>query len=334
MVRDPAAPGRRAGAAGPAALRGGTRTGVLCGAGAGALWGLVFLAPALLPAFSPLVLAIGRFLCYGVLAAALLAPRWRTVAAALPRGQWLRLAWLAFVGNLLYYVLLSAAIQSAGIAVASLVIGFLPVSVTVIGSRDRGALPLRRLLPSLLAGAAGIGCIGWQALSAGGAAPGRPAIGLLCAVGALAAWTAYAVGNARSLRRLGGVSAHDWSLLAGIATGAQSLALLPVALLAGVPEHCAGEWLRFGAVSLGIAVLASILGNALWNRMSRLLPLTMVGQMILFETLFALLYGLAWERRLPTPWELAALGFVASSVLSCLSAHRRAPPSPVPPASA
>mgnify|MGYP006920679532 CR=1 FL=1 len=54
-------------------------------------------------------------------------------------------------------------------------------------------------------------------------------------------------------------------------------------------------WARPGAqlaaVSIGIAVAASILGNALWNRMSQLLPLTMVGQMILFETLFALLYG-------------------------------------------
>jgi drug/metabolite transporter (DMT)-like permease len=63
----------------------------------------------------------------------------------------------------------------------------------------------------------------------------------------------------------------------------------------------------------------------LWNRMSRLLPLTMVGQMILFETLFALLYGFLWERRLPTVLELAAFLLVVASVLSCLAAHRRHP---------
>jgi hypothetical protein len=45
--------------------------------------------------------------------------------------------------------------------------------------------------------------------------------------------------------------------------------------------------------------------------------------MILFETLFALIYGLLWERRLPTPAETAALAFVISSVLSCLAVHRR-----------
>ena len=57
--------------------------------------------------------------------------------------------------------------------------------------------------------------------------------------------------------------------------------------------------------------------------MSRLLPLTLVGQMILFETLFALLYGFAWERRLPSIMEIAALACVILSVITCLAAHRK-----------
>lgn len=72
----------------------------------------------------------------------------------------------------------------------------------------------------------------------------------------------------------------------------------------------------------GVALIASIAGNALWNRMSRLLPLTLVGQMILFETVFALIYGLVWEHRLPTALEALALVFVILSVLACLAAHR------------
>jgi drug/metabolite transporter (DMT)-like permease len=51
------------------------------------------------------------------------------------------------------------------------------------------------------------------------------------------------------------------------------------------------------------------------------LPLTLVGQMILFETLFALLYGFLWEQRLPTILEGTAMVLVTASVLSCLSAH-------------
>ncbi|GAE51743.1 hypothetical protein XPR_3863 [Xanthomonas arboricola pv. pruni MAFF 301420] len=43
--------------------------GVACGIGAGALWGLVFLAPQLLAAFTPLQLTVARYLSYGAVAA-------------------------------------------------------------------------------------------------------------------------------------------------------------------------------------------------------------------------------------------------------------------------
>jgi drug/metabolite transporter (DMT)-like permease len=258
-----------------------------------------------------------------LIAAVLLAPRWRTLVASTPRRQWLDLVWLSFAGNTLYYILLSSAVQKGGIVMTSLVIGFLPVAVTVIGSRDHGAIRLGRLIPSLLFCALGALCIGWQALvGPTSGSVGQRIMGLLCAIGALASWTAYAVGNARCLTRLNHISAHDWSLLTGIVTGAQSVVLIPLAFVLETAHHDGGHWARFAAVSIGVAILASTVGNALWNRMSRLLPLTLVGQMILFETLFALLYGFLWERRLPTPLELAALSLVIMSVLSCLAAHR------------
>jgi len=301
-----------------------TLLGVASGVGAGALWGLVFLAPELARDFGPLQLTVGRYLAYGLIAAALVAPRWRSLVAGIARCQWWNLAWLALAGNTLYYVLLSSAVQIGGIAMTSLVIGFLPVAVTIIGSRDRGAVPLRKLAPSLLLCVAGAACIGWQALA--GRAIGSTSeqvIGLLCAIGALASWTAYAIGNARCLVRLEHVTPHDWNLLVGLVTGAQSMLLVPAALALGMTTHDSAQWGRFGAVCAGVAVLCSIAGNGLWNRMSRLLPLTLVGQMILFETLFALLYGFLWERRLPTLPEIAAIACVVASVSTCLAAHRR-----------
>ncbi len=297
--------------------------GIACGMGAGVVWGLVFLAPTVAGEFGPLLLTAGRYLCYGLVAAALAAPRWRSLAGRMPRRQWWNLAGLAFAGNTLYYVLLSTAVQTGGIAMTSLVIGFLPVAITIIGSRDQGAVPLGRLVPSLMMCAAGAACIGWQALAALTVGSSGPrAIGLLCAVGALASWTAYAVGNARCLTKLEHISAHDWSLLTGVVAGAQSIVLVPVALVLERSHHGIGEWARFGVVSVSVALLASIVGNALWNRMSRLLPLTLVGQMILFETLFALMYGLLWEHRWPVLLEVAALSLVVMSVVSCLAAHR------------
>lgn len=301
--------------------------GVACGIGAGAMWGLVFLAPELAQEFSPLQLTIGRYLCYGLIATALVIHQRRTLALRLLGDQWPRLVWLALAGNTLYYILLSSAVQMGGIAMTSLVIGFLPVVVTVIGSRDHGAVPMRKLLPSLSLCAAGALCIGWQSLAAPALkSTADQAIGLLCAIGALASWTAYAVGNARCLARLEHVPAQDWNLTIGIVAGLQSIALIPFSLVMDTTSHAVGEWARFGAVSIGIAALASIVGNALWNSMSRLLPLTLVGQMILFETLFALLYGLLWEARLPTWLEMLALAFVTMSVLASLAVHHKRMP--------
>ncbi|MEG2629922.1 MAG: DMT family transporter [Comamonas sp.] len=297
-----------------------TFTGIACAMAAGALWGLVFLAPELANEFTPLQLAAGRFLAYGMFAAALLWPRWSALKAKLAARDWWVLCGLSFLGNALYYVLLANAVQRGGIAMTSLVIGFLPVAVTVIGSRQSQALPLRRLAPSLLLGLAGAACIGWESL--GGQAARGGLVGMLCAVGALVSWTIYAVANSRQLARLPQVSAHDWNLATGVVTGARAMLLLLLAWALENNDHTSAQWWRFIAVVSGVALAASMAGNALWNRTSRLLPLTLVGQMILFETLFALLYGFLWEQRLPTFWEMAAMLLVVASVLSCVHAHR------------
>ncbi|MFT3717626.1 DMT family transporter [Pseudorhodoferax sp.] len=302
----------------------GTWLGVACGIAAGAAWGLVFLAPELAPEFSPLQLSAARYLAYGLIAGALMLPRWRVLRARLGPADWRALFWLSLLGNSLYYVLLASSVQLGGMAMTSLVIGFLPVAVTWVGSRGAGAVPLARLAPSLVLGLAGVLCIAWESVARGTGAPlAQRLLGFGCAVGALVSWSSYAIGNSRWLARLQGVSAHDWSLLTGVVTGAQALVLaVPAFVLADLTQQPAAAWWRFAGVMAGVALLASVVGNALWNQASRLLPLTLIGQMVVFETLFALLYGFLWEARWPTGWEWAAMALVTSAVLSCLSAHR------------
>lgn len=55
-------------------------------------------------------------------------------------------------------------------------------------------------------------------------------------------WTAYAIGNARCLACLPQVSSHDWNLLTGLATGVQSLVLLPIAMALGSDSHEFDAW--------------------------------------------------------------------------------------------
>ncbi|MEH3111438.1 MAG: DMT family transporter [Agrobacterium cavarae] len=301
-----------------------TGLGLFYGMLAGALWGGIFLAPKLIPAgFTPLQLSTARYLTFGVIALALIAPKIKRVSAQFGRAEWIALLWLSLVGNLLYYVFISTAVQLSGVAFTSIIIGFLPVAVTIIGSMDHGAVSLKRLWPSLFFGAVGIIGISWQSLMHDGTPmDARKLIGLAAAIGALASWTAFAVGNARWLVRLHAVSADEWNLMTGVVTGGIALVLAVPAFAFGGVAHPASDWMQFTMVAVGLGISASIFGNALWNRMSRLLPLTMVGQMILFETLFALLYGFLWEGRGPTLIESVAIVSVVLSVLLCMQAHR------------
>lgn len=303
-----------------------TGLGVFYGMLAGALWGGIFLAPKLIPGgFTPLQLSTARYLTYGLIALILIAPKIRRVASQFGKAEWIALGWLSLIGNIIYYMLISTAVQLSGVAFTSIIIGFLPVAVTIIGSRDHGAVSLKRLWPSVFFGAIGIFGVSWQSLSEGqGGFDLTRIIGLACALGALASWTAFAVGNARWLTRLHDVSADEWNLMTGVVTGGLALTLAIPAFGFSTDIHTSEDWLQFASVAVGLGISASILGNALWNRMSRLLPLTMVGQMILFETLFALLYGFVWEQRGPTLIESAAIVSVVVSVLLCMQAHRPA----------
>lgn len=289
--------------------------GIIAGIIAGAFWGLVFLAPELTRGFTPIQLSAGRYLAYGLIAAILVSRSWRRLFAKLTWREWKALAWLSFAGNIIYYFFLAKAVQTGGIAMASIVIGLLPVVITLVGSRDAGAVPLRRLLPSIALSTAGLFCISWQHLQSGSLA------GVMYASGALASWTAYAVGNSRWLARLKSITPHEWSMLTGLVTGAEALLLAVPALSAGAPQHSTPEWLHFAAVVTSVAILCSIVGNGFWNYASRALPLTLTGQMIVFETLFAALHGFLWEARWPTIIEALAMGLLVAGVASCALAH-------------
>jgi len=298
--------------------------GIANGIAAGALWGVVFLAPAVLSTFNALQLSAGRYLVYGLIAVVLLLPRWKRLAPKLGRAEWIGLLWLSLAGNLVYFLLLATAVQWAGGAAASLIVGLIPVVVTLVGAREQGAVPLKQLLPALALCVLGVAMVGWEALMSEhlGTPWRQRLIGLLCAFGALFSWALYSIGNSRWLSRRPDLSSHDWSLLTGVTTGGLSLLLVPMAFSGHSQAHTAAQWSGFWAISAGVAVVASILGNAFWNRASRLLPLTLTGQMIVFETLFALLYAFAWQRRWPSLLELLAIVLLVGGVLLCAHAHR------------
>lgn len=277
--------------------------GVAYALAAGLMWGLVFVAPALLPDYPPPALAFGRYLAFGLVALLLALPD-RARLAALSRADWVEAFKLALVGNIVYYLFLSAGIQAAGVPLASVIIGALPVVITVCANWHERALPWARLAPSLGLMVAGIALVNRSEMArvAAGEA-GAYALGAALTLVAVAAWTWYPIRNARWLQRHAGLSATTW-------TTAQGLATLPLAVLgwlayllwppgaAAAATGLAGLGPRPGLfllLMLAMGLFASWLGTLAWSRASKRLPTSLSGQLIVFETLAALAYGF-WHR--------------------------------------
>lgn len=304
--------------------------GVIYGGLAGAAWGLVFLSPALLPDFSPLLLSCGRFLMYGLIALLIGLPLARSLWRRLTLADLLALVRLSLTGNVVYFILLAAAVQRVGIAPTSLVIGVLPLTITLLGRNEADAPSLRRLLWPLLAVLAGIACINLEALLLGGAPEqplGERVLGMLCALLALACWSWFAADNARCLKRQTHFNSNEWSLLTGVVTGLLAGGLWLAADLLGLAaarvELPTERWQAFWLVNLTLAVVASWLGYTFWNASTRRLPLTLSGQMVVFETLFALVYGFVYLQRLPSLLEAFAIVLLLSGVCVAVTRHSR-----------
>jgi drug/metabolite transporter (DMT)-like permease len=218
-------------------------------------------------------------------------------------------------------------VQLAGVAAASLVIGLLPLTVTLVGRRDHGSVPLRRLAWPLAVVIAGMACINVEVFTRPGVEQAgwtASALGMLCAFGALLCWTWYAVDNARFLKRNARFSSAEWSGLYGISTGlialAMGLAAFGAGGLAAAPAP-GRDWLRFWGLIALVATAASVIGNQLWNIASRRVPVTLSGQLLLFEVLFGLLYGFLYQHQMPRPLEWMAILLLITGVMWSVWLH-------------
>ncbi len=311
--------------------------GTLYALAAGLMWGFVFVAPLLLPEYSAALLSFGRYLAFGLIALPL---AWldRRRLRALTRADWFAAFELALIGNIVYYLLLSAAIQRAGGPLPTMIIGTLPVVIALVSNRRDarrdGRLPWARLAPSLLAIGAGIAIVNHAELAelAPGADLAAYALGALLAVGAVACWTWYPLRNADWLRAHGDRSPTTWATAQGLATLPLAFAGYLGFMIWSSARGAGGFELPFGprpsfyvGLMVLIAFFASWLGTLCWNQASQRLPTTLVGQLIVFETLAALTYAFMLRGQAPGGATLAGIALLVVGVSWAL----RAKPEPL-----
>ena len=308
-------------------------TGILAGLAAGALWGLVFVVPRMVPGLSAVDIAAGRFVSFGLVSAlamlfVLRTRRRPTLNQALAA---LGLSVLGFTG---YYLLLALAIQDAGTEVPTLIIGVIPIWMMLLGKPS--ALKWGALVPGLVLTAAGLGL-----MMVGNALPGPVASGaglgtgferaphapqywrgLAYALAAMVSWTAFGLINSAWLKRHPEVNATDWANWLGVATGAGALLLWFAAgsdqkVLLALEDRA---WLA--AICIATGVGSAWVATILWNLASQRLSASLCGQLIVAETVFALVYSYAWDAQWPTQIQLTACVLFVLGILASIRAHR------------
>lgn len=292
-------------------------TGILAGLAAGALWGLVFIAPRMVPGLSSVDLTVGRFVSYGALSFALMFLMRRSVWPTLRQAfSALGLSVLGFTG---YYLLLVFAIRDAGTAVPSLIIGTIPIWMMLLGKPV--GLRWAALLPGLVLTLVGLALMA-RAETQVLAQQHDFWRGVAFAAAAMVCWTAFGLLNATWLKKHPHITATTWANWLGVATGLGALALWLVAgsdvnvLLA--QQNRAQAALICIATGVGSAWLATIL----WNIASQRLSASLCGQLIVSETLFALFYSFVWDGQWPSPLQAMACLLFVAGILASIREHR------------
>ena len=291
-------------------------TGILAGLAAGALWGLVFIAPRMVQGLSSIDLTVGRFVSYGALSFALMLvvrqSAWPTLRQAFSA---LGLSVLGFTG---YYLLLVFAIRDSGSAVPSLIVGTIPIWMVLLGKPTR--LRWAALLPGLVLTLLGLALM-MQAEAHVFTEGNDFWRGVAFATACMVCWTVFGLLNAAWLKKHPEVSATTWANWLGVATGLGAVVLWLAAgsdantLLAQTNRAQAA--LICIATGIGSAWLATIL----WNIASQRLSASLCGQLIVSETLFALFYSFVWDGQWPTLLQALACMLFVVGIVASIRAH-------------
>lgn len=302
------------------------------------IWGLIFVVPGLMESFSPLEIALCRYFFLGVISSICLSfsgiKKWYSFSWNI----WKAAIFYALLNNIMYYSFLVLGLRYANPSVIALLLGISPITTAFYGNWcERECSYKQLILPTFLIGC-GLFLVNWPVLSTLSFEGSiNYSFGLLCGLVSLIIWNWFVVANARFLKQNSQISSVDWTNLLGIGTLVW-VVLIAFFLLLINPSS---EWLlrysvwdsslrNFVVGGMILGFLCSWLGSYLWNCGSQLLPVTFAGQLIIFETIFGLIFVYGLEGRLPDVSEFSGIAIILFGVVVSMhlfqKIHREMPP--------
>lgn len=320
--------------------------GVILGVVAGALWGLIYLAPLVVPEYNPVLVALSRFIAFGVISLPFLWFFRRDIRTFSRADVWESFK-LPLIGNLMFYCLLTVCIRMAGAPLAGMFMAVIPVLVAISSNLryagSKHAVPWKKILPPLgiiFFGLVLANLTEFERAAAQSVSGGTDYwIGVGFGLASVVTWTWFSIMNAEWLRNHPDHSTSAWTALQGV-TVLPLAALLfavvawPMGYMDTTHSFLGDTPVRFLVVALGIGLLCSWVAMVCWNKMSQLLPAGLGGQLIVFESVFAVIYALIWRGEMPTTSMVIGFLILLFGVLGSLHVFQQQTEAPKEPAAA
>ncbi|CAD83377.1 permease of the drug/metabolite transporter (DMT) superfamily [Candidatus Blochmanniella floridana] len=308
----------------------------------GLLWGLIFIGPLLIPEYPGIFQASGRYIAFGLISLLL---SWydRKHLFQLLLQDWLEAIKLVIAGHLMYYTCLVGAIQRIGVPISTAIIGTLPVMITISSQfflSDKKnlfghALSKKSVLISILLISVGLLCINISELRADCFIYNivEYLVGIAFAIISVLCWTWYAMRNMYWLKTHPNNKPITWANAQGIVT--LPLSFITYFMICIYSFYIQNEFtlplgprpIFFIVLMIIIGFCCSWLGTFFWNEASRRLPITLMGPLIVFETIAGLIYAFIYRKSWPSSLILIGVLLLISGVLYIVytqnSCHQR-----------
>lgn len=306
--------------------------GLLFAIGACFVWGLIFVVPQMLDDYTTTEVVLGRYLSYGFLSAFLFFRRGFSRLRQYSLKIWARAFLFALLSSLVYYFGLVIGLRFATPTLTVLIVGLAPIVIAFYGNWQTRELAFRDLfLPCLWII---FGLVLVNAIEVDWTFKSKPLVhyllGFLGVLMALLSWSWFAVHNARFLKKNPQILASEWTTVIGVATLFWTLLVGAVFAITMKEEveiakflTLSSDTLRYlmGAFLLG--VFSSWFGCFLWSKASIYLPISLMGPLLIFETLFGLLFVFLFQKQLPTWFELSGAIAMMGGILMSVNAFRK-----------
>jgi len=293
--------------------------GILFAIIACACWGLSMICPVFAPEFTAVEITLGRYFFYGVVCLGL----WLRSRRSHSWTVWKMALVFALTGNLVYYGLEVVGVKMIGPSMVALLFAINPICVCLYGNLKNKEIPFSLIVLPIILVLTGILVVHVNDIQIDpDISQSQFLIGMGFTISSIAMWAWYAVHNARYLKNQTDLNPADFNMIIGLwclILSLMSMAIvnfLPVESMYLLSPEITNQqliWFLIATATLGL--FGSYFGTFFWLRASKMLPLTLAGQIIVAETCSGLIYTYLNQQRFPRWYELVGFVLVIGGVL-------------------